>query len=52
MIDTYIFRKEFTMNHPINICPDFFWLGALDPDLRVFDVVMKKITMQLLLGEH
>lgn len=29
------------MNHPINICPDFFWLGALDPDLRVFDVVME-----------
>ncbi|MEG1148133.1 MAG: FprA family A-type flavoprotein [Niameybacter sp.] len=29
------------MNKPISIQPDFFWLGALDFDLRIFDIVME-----------
>ncbi|MHC1748797.1 MAG: FprA family A-type flavoprotein [Cellulosilyticaceae bacterium] len=29
------------MNEQISIKPDFFWVGALDPDLRVFDIVME-----------
>jgi len=26
---------------PVSIAPDVFWIGALDPQLRVFDVILK-----------
>lgn len=29
------------MSEVITIKPDFFWVGALDPNLRVFDIVME-----------
>ncbi|MBQ1273816.1 MAG: FprA family A-type flavoprotein [Cellulosilyticum sp.] len=28
------------MPHILNITPDFYWIGALDPTLRTFDIVM------------
>ena len=28
------------MSHTLNITSDFYWLGALDPTLRTFDIVM------------
>nr|WP_302599883.1 FprA family A-type flavoprotein [uncultured Cellulosilyticum sp.] len=29
------------MSHTLNISSDFYWLGALDPTLRTFDIVME-----------
>lgn len=29
------------MNKVITITPDLFWVGALDPDLKIFDIVME-----------
>lgn len=29
------------MSSIIQITPDFYWLGALDPNLRVFDIIME-----------
>jgi flavorubredoxin len=28
-------------DEPVSIAPDVFWIGALDPQLRVFDVILK-----------
>lgn len=29
------------MSHILNITPDFYWVGALDPNLRTFDIIME-----------
>ena len=29
------------LTDPVAIAPDVFWIGALDPQLRVFDVILK-----------
>ena len=29
------------MSDILNVTPDFYWLGALDPNLRTFDIVME-----------
>lgn len=29
------------MSHILSITPDFYWVGALDPNLRTFDIIME-----------
>lgn len=29
------------MSDILNVTPDFYWVGALDPTLRTFDIVME-----------
>lgn len=29
------------MSQTLTITPDFYWLGALDPELRIFDIIME-----------
>ena len=29
------------MSHTLSITPDFYWVGALDPELRTFDIIME-----------
>lgn len=41
MVAILIRKAGKTMNKPVEIKPKVWWTGSLDPDLRIFDIVMR-----------
>ena len=50
MILLFFFRSQSlhtTMSEPLEVKKDLFWVGTLNPEMRIFDVVNKFVTFFL-----